>query len=73
MNISIEEIDLIKQKTAAYLTKSIYKLSYILGKNPQEVINVSSLDELIDDGMSQLQKDAVTSLYNQVVSLKKLN
>lgn len=73
MNITIEEINLIKQKTAAYLTKSIYKLSYILGKNPQEVIDALSLDELVDDNMSQMQKDAVTSLYNQVVSLKKLN
>jgi hypothetical protein len=72
MNITEEEINLIKQKTSLYLTKSIYKLSYILGKNPEEVINVLSIEELIDNNTSQMQKDALTSLYNQVSSLRKL-
>jgi hypothetical protein len=72
MNITEEEINLIKQKISLYLTKSIYKLSYILGKNPEEVINVLSIEELIDNNTSQMQKDALTSLYNQVSSLRKL-
>lgn len=72
-NISTEEINLIKQKTATYLTKSIYKLCYILGKDPEDVMNASSLDYLISDEDSQMQRDALTSLYNQIISLKKLN
>lgn len=72
-DISIKEIDLIKQKTAIYLTKSIYKLCYILGENPEDVMAASSLENLISDEVSQMQKDALTSLYNQVVSLRKLN
>ena len=69
----MEEIDLIKEKTRSYLIKSIYKLSYLLGKNPEEVIKVESLNHLISDNDSQMQKDALTSLYNQVICLKKLN
>jgi hypothetical protein len=73
MNISLEEINLIKEKTSLYLTKSIYKLSYILGKDPEQVMSTTSLEELLDDDASQMQKDAITSLYNQVTALKKLN
>jgi hypothetical protein len=72
-SISVEEINLIKQKTATYLTKSIYKLCYILGEDPEDVMAASSLENLISDEVSQMQKDAYTSLYNQVISLKKLN
>jgi hypothetical protein len=72
-NISIDEIELIKKKTSTYLTKSIYKLCYILGKNPEDVMTASSLENLISDEVSQMQKDALTSLFNQVNALKKLN
>lgn len=73
MNLSQEEISLIKEKTSLYLTKSIYKLSYILGMDPDQVMNANSLDDLIDDNASSMQKDATTSLYNQVTALKKLS
>ena len=73
MNISLEEINLIKEKTSLYLTKSIYKLSYILGKDPEQVMSTTFLEELLDDDASPMQKDAITSLYNQVTALKKLN
>jgi hypothetical protein len=73
MNISLEEINLIKEKTSLYLTKSIYKLSYILGKDPEQVMSTTSLEEFLDDDASPMQKDAITSLYNQVTALKKLN
>jgi hypothetical protein len=73
MNISQEEINLIKEKTSLYLTKSIYKLSYILGIDPEKVMNTVSLNDLIEDNASSIQRDAITSLYNQVNALKKLN
>lgn len=73
MNITEEEIVLIKQKTSLYLTKSIYKLSYILAKDPEQVMSAASLEELLDNNASQMQKDAITSLFNQVTALKKLN
>jgi hypothetical protein len=73
MNISLEEINLIKEKTSLYLTKSIHKLSYILGKDPEQVMSTTSLEELLDGDASPMQKDAITSLYNQVTALKKLN
>jgi hypothetical protein len=73
MNISQEEISLIKEKTSLYLTKSIYKLSYILGMDPEQVMNADSLNDLIDDNASPMQKDAITSLYNQASALKKLS
>jgi len=73
MNISEEEINLIKEKTSLYLTNSIHKLSYILGMDPKQIMSASSLNDLIDDNASQMQKDAITSLYNQVIALKKLS
>ena len=73
MNISQEEISLIKEKTSLYLTKSIYKLSYILGMDPEQVMDADSLNDLIDDNASPMQKDAITSLYNQATALKKLS
>jgi hypothetical protein len=73
MNISIEEINLIKEKTSLYLTKSIYKLSYLLGKDPEQIMNATSIDNIIQEGDSPMQKDALTSLFNQVTALKKLN
>jgi hypothetical protein len=73
MNISQEEINLIKEKTSLYLTKSIYKLSYILGMDPEQIMNATSLNNLIEDNTSPMQKDAITSLYNQATSLKKLS
>lgn len=73
MNISQQEISLIKEKTSLYLTKSIHKLSYILGMDPKQIMSASSLNDLIDDNASQMQKDAITSLYNQVIALKKLS
>ena len=73
MNISQQEISLIKEKTSLYLTKSIYKLSYILGMDPEQVMSADSLNDLIDDNASPMQKDAITSLCNQVTALKKLS
>ena len=73
-NISKQELDLIKEKTCAYLTKSIYKLCFLLGKDVQKVMAAKSLNDLLDaEDTSQMQIDAVTSLYNQVTALKKLN
>ena len=73
MNISQEEINLIKEKTSLYLTRSIHKLSYILGVDPEQVMNATSLNDLMKDNASPMQKDAITSLYNQVTALKKLS
>jgi hypothetical protein len=36
-------------------------------------MSTTSLEELLDDDASPMQKDAITSLYNQVTALKKLN
>jgi hypothetical protein len=73
MNITQEEIDLIKEKTSLYLTRSIHKLSYILGVDPEQIMNATSLNDLIEDNISPMQRDAITSLYNQVTALKKLS
>ncbi len=73
MNLSDQEIDLIKQKTVNYLTKSIYKLCFLLGKEPEEALKAQSLQDLIGSvELSTMQTDAFTSLYNQIVALKKL-
>jgi hypothetical protein len=72
-NISKEELDLIKEKTCVYLTKSIHKLCFLLGKDPEQVMSTVSLEELLGDNATQMQIDAITSLYNQATALKKLN
>lgn len=72
-NISKEELDLIKERTCVYLTKSIYKLCFLLSKDPEQVMSTVSLEELLDKNATQMQVDAFTSLYNQVTALKKLN
>ena len=73
-NISKEELDLIKEKTFVYLTKSIHKLCFLLGKNVEKAMTSKSLSDLLDaEDVSRMQIDAITSLYNQVTALKKLN
>ena len=73
-NISKEELDLIKEKTCVYLTKSIHKLCFLLGKNVEKAMTSKSLSDLLDaEDVSRMQIDAITSLYNQVTALKKLN
>ena len=73
-NISKEELDLIKEKTCVYLTKSIHKLCFLLGKNVEKAMTSKSLSDLLDaEDVSRMQIDAITSLYNQVTALKKLS
>ena len=73
-NISKEELDLIKEKTCVYLTKSIHKLCFLLGKDVEKAMTSKSLSDLLDaEYTSRMQIDAITSLYNQVTALKKLS
>ena len=73
-NISKEELDLIKEKTCVYLTKSIHKLCFLLGKDVEKAMISKSLSDLLDaEDVSRMQIDAITSLYNQVTAFKKLN
>jgi len=72
--LSQEELNLIKQKTNTYLTKSIYKLCLFLGKDMEKAMSSNSLDDLLGtEEKSQMQIDAITSLYNQIVALKKIS
>ena len=73
-NIPKEELNLIKEKTCVYLTKSIHKLCFLLGKDVEKAMASKSLNDLLDvEDMSRMQVDAITSLYNQITALKKLN
>lgn len=69
-----EELNLIKQKTSIYLTKSIYKLCLLLGKDMEKAMESNSLNDLLGtEEKSQMQIDSITSLYNQIVALKKIS
>lgn len=69
-----EELNLIKQKTSIYLTKSIYKLCLLLGEDMEKAMASNSLSDLLgEEEKSQMQTDAITSLYNQIVALKKIS
>ena len=69
-----EELNLIKQKTSIYLTKSIYKLCLLLGKDMEKAMASNSLSDLLgEEEKSQMQTDAITSLYNQIVALKQIS
>ena len=73
-NIPKEELNLIKEKTCVYLTKSIHKMCFLLGKDVEKAMTSKSLSDLLDvEDASRMQIDAITSLYNQVTALKKLN
>ena len=73
MDISNQEIDLIKIKSKNYLIKSIYKLSSLLMVDPEKAININNLNDLFKDRkLSSAEKDFVLSLNNQIISLKKL-
>ena len=68
-----EELNFIKQKTSIYLTKSIYKLCLLLGEDMEKAMASNSLSDLLGtEEKSQMQTDAITSLYNQIVALKKI-
>lgn len=72
--LSQEELNLIKQKTSVYLTKSIYKLCLLLGEDMEKAMASNSLSDLLGtEEKSQMQIDSITSLYNQIVALKKLS
>jgi hypothetical protein len=69
-----EELNLIKQKTSIYLTKSIYKLCLLLGEDMEKAMASNSLSDLLGtEEKSQMQIDSITSLYNQIVALKKIS
>jgi hypothetical protein len=69
-----EELNLIKQKTSVYLTKSIYKLCLLLGEDMEKAMASNSLSDLLGtEEKSQMQIDSITSLYNQIVALKKIS
>ena len=73
MDVSNEEINLIKIKSKNYLIKSIYKLSSLLMVDPEKAINANNLNDLFKDRkLSSAEKDFVLSLNNQIISLKKL-
>ena len=69
-----EELNLIKQKTSVYLTKSIYKLCLLLGEDMEKAMASNSLNDLLGtEEKSQMQIDSITSLYNQIVAIKKIS
>lgn len=73
MDLTDEEVNLIKIKSKNYLIKSIYKLSSLLMVDPEKAINASNLNDLFKDRkFSSAEKDFVLSLNNQIICLKKL-
>jgi hypothetical protein len=75
MNDSQKEV--IKNKAATHLEKSIYTLSYFLSVDPESALGASDVGELISlSSISTLPSPATTaafaSLFNQIESLKLL-
>jgi hypothetical protein len=77
MTVNDSQKQLIKDKAAAYLEKSIYTLSYLLSVDPESALEASNVNELISLSSISISLSPSTtasfqSLFNQIASLKLL-
>lgn len=75
MTLSNLEKNAIKTKAIAYLEKSIYTLSLLLGLNPEVVMDATSVDELESElsNFSEEAQQSFESLFNQIQALKSIS
>jgi hypothetical protein len=77
MAVNDSQKEVIKNKAATHLEKSIYTLSYLLSVDPESALGASDVGELISlssisTSLSPATTAAFTSLFNQIESLKLL-
>jgi|LauGreDrversion4_2_1035121.scaffolds.fasta_scaffold47203_5 hypothetical protein len=77
MALSTSEKNAIKAKVITDLEKSIYTLSLMCIMDPEEAMNVDSLDELIEISsiippLGEPTQLTFESLFNQIQALKSL-
>jgi hypothetical protein len=77
MAVNDSQKEVMKNKAANYLEKSIYTLSYLLSVDPESALGASNVDELISlssisTSLSPTTTASFQSLFNQIASLKLL-
>ena len=77
MTISSSEKNAAKAKASAYLEKSIYTLSLLLGLNPDVALAATSVDDLTagipEVNLTGERQDAFQSLFNQIQALNTIS
>jgi hypothetical protein len=75
MTLSNLEKNAIKTKAIAYLEKSIYTLSLLLGLSPEVAMDATSVDELEPElsNFSEEAQQSFESLFNQIQALKSIS
>lgn len=74
-NLTLAQKQAIKAKAAAYLEKSIYTLSVLLGLDPEQAVTATSIDDLLanETSPSAQRVQIINSLFNQIKTLKTLS
>lgn len=74
-NLTTAQKQAIKTKAAAYLEKSIYTLSVILGIDPDEALNAEAVEDLMVNELtpSPERVEIINSLFTQIRTLKTLS
>lgn len=75
MTLSNLEKTAIKTKATAYLEKSIYTLSLLLGLNPEIAMDATSVNDLSPEfsDLSEETQQSFESLFNQIQALKSIS
>jgi hypothetical protein len=72
MTLTNVEKNAIKAKAIAYLEKSIYTLSLLLGLNPELIMDATSVDDLTS-GFSDLPEETQKSFESLLTQIQALN
>lgn len=77
MAISNSEKNAAKTKAQAYLEKSVYTLSLLLGLNPDTALSATSVNDLTSGipevNLTGERQDAFQSLFNQIQALNSIS
>jgi|LauGreDrversion4_2_1035121.scaffolds.fasta_scaffold00169_11 hypothetical protein len=75
MTLNSEQKNNAKEKAARYLESSIYTLSALLGVDPEDAMQATSVDDLSAglSGLDAAVQQSFESLFSQVQSLKKIS
>ncbi len=72
MTLTNTEKNAIKAKAVAYLEKSIYTLSLLLGLNPELIMDATSVNDLTAE-FSDLSEEAQKSFESLLAQIQALN
>ena len=77
MTISSSDKNAAKAKASAYLEKSVFTLSLLLGLDPDTALTAASVNDLTagipEVNLTGERQDAFQSLFNQIQALNNIN